>query len=279
MKSKLLATLSVATLLASSASAQVYLTSSTGELGTINVHTGAFSSIGHQTNAAGAVVTMGDIAYNSADGYIYGNTYTPTAELAKISTANAAFTTVGTTVYSNSLEFLNYGVLVANEPAGREIYAIDPSNGSTYDTRNFFAVSDARSVYDLVSAPGGSPGVYAIDSTNLWYWANGGSDAVMVGATGFSSVFGLAWWEDVLWGFGFNARGTVSVFSIDLATGAGTFSADITGGDFNSGAYVYGATSAPGAVPEPSTYGMFGAAALLGFLTVRRAKQHRAAQR
>lgn len=262
-----------AVLLPVAASAQVFLTLSTGQFGTVNVHTGAFSAIGYQTNAAtGGTSLMGDIAYNAADGFVYGNTYTAGAELVKISTADATYSTVGATVYSNSLEFLNYGPLATTEAGGRDIYAIDPATGATTDTKTFFSLADAgKSIFDLVSAPAGSAAVYGTDNANLYYWGNNGTDAVLVGNTGFSSVFGLAWWENTLWGFGFSARGA-SVFSIDLATGAGNFSALLTGGDFNSGGYVYGATSTIGAVPEPSTYTLIGAVALLGLMALRRRK-------
>lgn len=278
MNTKVLLSLTAAALLASSASAQVFLTTNTGELGTVNVHTGVFTSIGHQTNVAGGIEMMGDIAYNNADGVLYGVTYSE--QLVKISTLNASFNAVGAMTYSNSLEFLNYGVLASTQPGGREIYAINTGTGAAYDTKNFFGLSDAgKTIYDLVSAPGGSIGIFGTDSGNMWYWGNNGTDAVMLGATGFSAVYGLAWWEDSLWGFGHNARGDMSVFSIDLVTGAGTYSASITGGDFDNGAYVFGATSSAGgpAVPEPSTYGMIGATGLLGLIAIRHLKKARTA--
>jgi hypothetical protein len=60
---------------------------------------------------------------------------------------------------------------------------------------------------------------------------------------------------------------TSALYSIDSATGAATFV-----GDFGTGitGLVLSQTSA---VPEPSTYGLFGALALAGFVVVRRRKR------
>jgi hypothetical protein len=240
----------------------LHIDDSANNLGTVDVSTGVggVTVIGNM----GADV-MTDIAFD-ASGNLFGISFT---NLYRINTTTAAATLVGAlglaSPGNNSLVFGSNGVLYAASVSTGHLYTVNTSTGLATDRGDigFFSSGDL--------AFNGGALYMSSTSDRLIRIALDGSDNVVgvtdVGGLGFSNVFGLATGSDgVLYG----VSGT-TVFSVNTATGAGTFVRDYSGFVLGSANGTSFFTEAGATVPEPASIVMFGLGALgLGFIGCRR---------
>jgi hypothetical protein len=247
------------------ARADLYLSLSDGEWGKVNVLTGVFTPLGNSG-------PMGDVAINPLTGQGYGISINSFGVLETINVANGNSAPVGQSTYTNNLGASVEGDLY--ETNG-DLLRINQSTGGTTDL-GFFS---SATIFDI--ALNASDEIFATDSSNLYERALGASGpATFLGNTGFSRVFGLAFENFVLYGFGVDSLGAPVLFSINQTTGAGTLVAHLSGGGFDGGEVTFGATSSeplgpnPSAVPEPSSLVLFGLGGLFtGAYCARRQKR------
>ena len=197
--------------------AEVYAHSS-ATLFKLDPITKAVTTIGNFVNCNGSVI---DIAIDKV-GNMYGTMFTG---LAIIDKSNAVCTVVQAGSYPNSLSFVPEGTVDPNEEAlvgynGSTYVRIDKVTGAISNIGNLGGgyVSSG----DMVSLIGG--GSY------LTVNGNGCGDCIvevnpttgalvqMIGPLGYGSVFGLAYWGGVA--YGFNNSG--QLFQIDVGNGSTT---------------------------------------------------------
>jgi hypothetical protein len=230
------------------ARAGIFVTLSDQEWGSVNVTTGVFTPLGMSP------VQMGDIAINPITQQAYGIGFDN--NLYAINTATGSGVIMGPSIYTNNLGASIEGGLYE---INGDLLKVNPTNGSVTDL-GFFA---SHTIYDL--AFNATDKIFATDSTNIYERALGASGpASLLGNTGFSEVYGLAFENHVLYGFGMD-DGIAVLFSVNQSTGVGTVVAPLSGGDFETGAIVFGAASSLplGAVPEPSSIILLGVGCLL----------------
>lgn len=228
--------LSLAT--AAGAAPVLWVGDSSGNLGTVDVATGAATVIGNM----GA--TMTDIAFDPS-GNLYGVTFTDLYAINKTTAATTLIGSLGTAV--NSLVFDGSGTLYA---ANNNLYSINTGTG-------------AASLIGNGGAPYSSSGDLAFVGGKLYLSSTPGDSLIeldtatgagsLIGNIGFGSVFGLATDNNIdLYGI----SGT-TVLSIDLITGAGTALVNY-GGSGLGGAFGSAFVSEAGAVPEPASLALLG---------------------
>ena len=185
-----------------------------GKLFTVNVGTGAVHVIGKMP------VVMFDIAYD-AHGNLYG--IDGVSDLWKINPSNASAKEVGAVgAFVNSLVFSDKGILYA---AGSALYSINitTGHGARVGTANLNGYSSA--------------GDLAFDSAGTLYLSTNSNDlvrvntstggAALVGSLGYNQVYGMAYGPNgVLYGL---SNSTSQIFSINLATGKGTYDCSFAG--------------------------------------------------
>jgi outer membrane protein assembly factor BamB len=110
------------------------------------------------------------------------------------------------------LTFLDDGRLVLS--AGSTLFQVDPATGRTTRIGDFG--SGASSSGDITGVPEGD--LYlASPGDNLFRVNVTTGAATLVGAIGFAAVYGLVWWDGLI--YGFTAGG--QIVAIDMATGRG----------------------------------------------------------
>lgn len=211
-----------------------------GNLGTVDVGTGAVNVVGNMK------YTMTDIAF-APDGTLYGTTF---GDLYKISTTTAAATLIGSTGLSggNALVFATDGTLYTAAFNSTNLYTLSVGTGAATNLGNIGSASAGDLAFN-----GGS--LYLTSTADKLVKINlspvGGTN---VGNLGFSSAYGLATAANgVLYG----VAGT-KIYSIDPMSGAGTFVLDYSGhglGAANGTSFITEAV-----VPEPSSIVMLGIA-------------------
>jgi hypothetical protein len=216
-----------------SASATVYVTLADGAWGTVDVATGAFTQLGASSS------WMGDVAIDPVSGQAWG--IRSDAKLVKIDKTNGADTVVANSTYTNNLAATANGTLLMSNG---DLFKVSQTDGSlTSDLPYSF-----NTIYDL--AVTGSGLVFGTDSSNLYKRQLGTlGGASFVGSMGASSVYGLAFENGVLYGFGIRNFDHV-LFKVNTSTGAGYDFITMTGLESRT---VYGAAGEDGVVPEPAT--------------------------
>jgi hypothetical protein len=227
---------------------------SRGQLGTVDVATGAAVVIGNM----GHVMT--DIAFDPS-GNLWG---VDGASLYMIDATTAAATLVGgtNTGFINSLVFGSNGTLYA---AGSSLFTLNTStgNGSLVGAGNGYSSSgDLAFVGGTLYLSSNAP-----NADTLWSIDTSNGVGTQIGAINASAVYGLATADNItLYGL----SGT-TVLSVDTSTGAGTTVVNYAGGLGTA----YGTafrTEAGATVPEPSALALL-AAALGGLAWVSRRRK------
>lgn len=262
MSKKFLLLGSVATafsmMLAVSANAATsYLGSSSGDFGTVDTDTGVFTKIGTTPQFSDIAILDETTGFGvTISGLFYS-----------IDLVTAATTFLGNTgTFINGLGFDDSGNLFGTGGSG--FYGIDVATGAASLIDNIVGFSSSGDLaYDgskffLSSTSGGGPGdtLFSINAD--------GTGETNIGGIGFSSVFGLTYQDEML--FGFTANG--DILNIDTTTGAGTDAGNVAG----IGGQIFGAapesdlgsTPDPESTPEPA--GLLGLLALSSLAVAKR---------
>jgi hypothetical protein len=228
----------------------LWIDDSQGEIGTVDVHTGAVTLVGN----SGIVLT--DIAFDPS-GNLWGISFT---DLYKLNKATGAATLVGSTGIShgNSLVFGTDGTLYAASNSTDLLYTINKTTGAGSSIGNIGFISDGDLAFDQGN-------LYESDGNGalLKITLSPSVSGTEVGPLGFSSVFGLATGDDnILYG----VAGT-QIFSVNTSTGQGTLTTDYSGHGLLA---ANGTSFVTEAVPEPSSVLFLGMMSVGGLIRRRR---------
>lgn len=219
-----------------------YLSTSAGQVGTVDTATGVFTPI---TNSA---PTFTDIALSSSN-QLFGNTF---SQLYSINTTTGASSPIGNLAVGdlNALGFSNSNVLYGAGIDG-SFYTINTSSGVAslvakipgFASSGDIAYNPSTNTFLATSATGTATGtgdeLFSITPTGT---------ATDIGKIGFGSVYGLVINNGTLFGYTANNQQLI----INPTTGAGTLDRTVTG----VSGQIFGGANAPSqgttSVPEPS---------------------------
>jgi hypothetical protein len=264
MKKNLIFTI-VAVCLATPTFADTILgTADNGNLYSIVPATGATTLIGAQG------VTLTDIA--AFGGLLYG--VDSTTNLYSIDPITGHAILIGATGQSfNSLAFDSSGVLYAAGAATTNLFTINTGTGTATQATN--GVNAAYKAGGDLAFVGST--LYLTAQINVNGYTTLETVDLTTGAVtaigtdlGVKNVYGLAYYDGVLYGFSNPTGNSAEAISIDLTTGVGTLLASYGGA--GRGAFAFnGATYNGVAVPEPATLATAGIALIaLGSFAFRR---------
>lgn len=224
---------------AASAAPIMHVHDSNGNLGTVDVATGAVNVIGNMG------VVMTDIAFDPA-GNLYGLTF---GGFYSINPTTAAATFIGNHGVSggNALVFATNGTLYAAGFSSGNLYTINPASGATTNLGNMGFSSGGDLAFnggDFYLADDSSR-LIRIDLANL-------ANTALVGSFGVGNVFGLATGNNgVLY-----AVASTTIYTVNTATGAATspvsFGSQGLGQAFGQSFFTEAGGGGNG-VPEPTT--------------------------
>lgn len=234
----------------------LYVDDSAGNLGTVDVASGAVKLIG---NTGQSLV---DIAFDPT-GHLYGITFTQLFQINKSTGAATLVGNLGTSL--NSLVFGSDGTLYG---ASDRLFTINKTSGLASSITNGNGGYNFTSSGDLAFI-GGDLFLTSTPGDNLVSLNTTNGKGKLVGAIGFSSVYGLAS-DD-----GSNLYGLsgTQILRINSTTGAGTLLGNYGGNGLfaaNGSAFFSEAGAPAAAVPEPTTPLLIGLGAFGLFLTRRR---------
>lgn len=226
-----------------SAALVLHIHDGANNLGTVDVQTGAVTVIGNMGRD-----TMTDIAFDPS-GDLYGVSFTG---LYRINATTGASTLVGSLGlnFSNALVFGQDGTLYMAGFGSNNLYTVDTTTGAATLIGNTGFASAGDLAFN-----GGALYLSSTSDELIRIALSPTVSGAAVGPFGFSNVFGLATGSDgVLYG----VSGT-EIFSVNTATGAGTFVRDYAGlgmgGAF--GTSFFAEAQPPSEVPEPASIAIF----------------------
>ena len=244
----------------SAAHAGSFVSTSTGQVGTVDQATGGFTQV-----ASGPAFT--DIALSNT-GNLFGITFNQLFSINQSSGTSSLIGNLGDSM--NGLGFSTSNELYGTGSSG--FYKVNTTTGAVSLVAN---ISGFLSSGDIVFDP--------LNNRFLATSLGSGSDSLFsialngaaskIGNIGFSNVYGLFFDNGTLFGYTADRK----QLTIDLATGAATFNKNVTGvrGE------IYGAASLPStgpkSVPEPATvFGLLGVGTLGAGSRLKRKKEHKA---
>jgi hypothetical protein len=226
------------------AHAAIFVSTSSGQVGTVDPSTGLFTSVSIST-------AFSELAFSN-EGNLFG--ITP-SQLYKIDLSSGTSSSIGNLGIStmNALGFSSDNVLYGASWATTGLYKIDTLTGATSLVANIPGfIGGGDMVFDPVNhrflataTSAENTSLFSIDLTGA---------ATKIGDIGFHLVAGLAFDNGTL--FGYTEPGEQIV--IDPATGKGTFDKEVVN-DRGSQISIWGAASPPSAgnpttsVPEPTS--------------------------
>ena len=228
----------------------LYIDDNAGNLGTVDVATGAVTVIGNTG------LFFVDIAFDPT-GILYGITFNSLYQINKTTAVVTLVGNFGTTL--NSLVFGSDGTLYA---ANNGLYKLNTATGAAT------LIGNGGYAYN-------SSGDLAFANGNLFLTSSGADNLVslntasgvgtLVGGIGFAAVYGLASNDGINL---FGLSGT-QILGINTSTGAGTLLGNYGGQGLSAANGSAFFAEAGAAVPEPATAALFGLAAF-GIACVRR---------
>ncbi len=238
-----------------------FISTSFGQVGTVDQATGAFTQV-----ASGPAFT--DIALSNT-GNLFGITFSRLFSINQSSGTSSLIGNLGATL--NGLGFSTSNDLYGTGGSG--FYKVNTTTGAASLVAD---IPDFSSTGDIVFDPvnnrflATSGGIF--ESNSLFSIALNGV-ASKIGDIGFTSVNGLFFDNGTLFGYTSDRR----QLTIDLATGAGTFNKNVTGVT----GQIFGSASLPStgpkSVPEPATVlGLLGVGALGFGSQMKRKKEQKA---
>jgi PEP-CTERM motif len=231
----------------------MYVDDSIGQLGTVNVGTGAVNRIG----SMGIVMT--DIAFDP-NGQLFGISF---SGLYSINPATAAVSFIGnhSIAGGNALVFALDGTLYGAGHSTSSLFRIDPLTGMSTNLGNMGFYSGGDLAFN-------DEHLYLASTANQLVDVNLGnlSDTSAVGGFGVSGVFGLATGDDNK----LYAVANTTIYTVDTATGLATNPVNFGPGLGAAFGQSFSSEAVP-AIPEPETYAMLLAGlGIVGFMARRR---------
>lgn len=218
-----------------SAQAGTFISTSSGQVGTVDPSTGAFTQLGSLGPA------FFDIALSN-DNNLFGNDSSGT--FFSINPVSGSSSLIGIGAFVNGLGFSISNVLYGTGGSG--FYTIDTTTGGASLVAS---IAGFNSSGDIAFDPVNNRFLATSSGDSLWSIALNGV-GTKIGEIGFGGVYGLIFDQGTLFGYTSDRKQIV----IDPATGVGTFNKNVTG---VNGA-IYGTASLPStgpinSVPEPGT--------------------------
>lgn len=229
----------------------MWIHDSAANLARVDVATGDVTSVGNMG------IVMTDIAFDPS-GNLYGVSFT---DLYRINRDTAAATSIGSLGVGgmNALVFGSDGTLYGAAFNNQNLYTVNPTTGqaTSLGSTGFSSGGDLAFFGGELYLADSSSRLVRIDIDTP-------ADSDLIGSFGFGSVFGLATGNDgVLYGVG-----NTQIFSVNVATGAGTLVSNYAGqglGQAFGQSFVTEAGAPeeppPAGVPLPSTLVLLLAAA------------------
>jgi hypothetical protein len=236
-KSHLATILALAAIIGSAVSVMAdtfaYMNTQTGDFGTLNLTTGAFSLQGNSGETLAGMAVVNSTLYGSS----YANSHP--GNLYSINAADGSLTLIG----SSGIVFDDFGSTAAGGlyavSTSSNLYSINTSNGAaTLIGAIGLSLSGFRSLSN------GGSALYFADGTDIYTLNTVTGAATLVGNTGGPGIGAMAFLNGTLYGGADSPD--IRVDTLDPITGAATSGPAVTGtiGQF------YGLT----AVPEPGTW-------------------------
>lgn len=237
-----------------------YMTTTTGDFGTIDLATGVFSLVGASGHVLSGLGEFGNTLYGMA---LTGDT------LYTVDTTTGALSSVGSTGFEqfNSFGSTLTGLYAVNYNAGNlQLYSVDPTTGA--DTLkgslgltaggNYQLSVNSSTLYFALGADsnnGFASELYTLNTTT--------GAATLVGPTGGPEV-GALLWDGVSTLYGGETFPIGNVITLNTTTGGATFVAGLTGNGTGSFAG-FAPLISPSPVPEPGTWSLLAVGGLLMF--------------
>jgi hypothetical protein len=241
----------------------VYMINTAEQFGTINLSTGAFTSLGTTEVGLTPELLQG---LGETGGVLYGAGGANDDTLYSINTANGALTSIGT----SGISYAGFGSTLTGlfglSTTGN-LYSVNPSNGATTEIGpnvtigGTLALSTGSSTLFLAEFFNGAFNLYTLNTTT--------GAATLVGPTGGIPIGALLWdGSSTLYG-GQDSPAPLFVDTLSTVNGSVTTGPALTGSTTNFGGFAPLLTSS--ATPEPGTWSLLGAGiAILAFVKQRR---------
>jgi len=230
-----------------------YEVANTGQFATLDLTTGAFTYLGNSGEQLAGLgvydgVLYGGLAYTDSSG---GNT------LYTINAANGALTAVGTgSVLLNDFGSTLTGLYAIGTDGN--LYSVNPSTGA--DT--LVGATGLGVPAGTIGLSTNAGALYYSFGGNLYTLNTGTGTATEIGALGTSQDGAMVFYGGSLWA-GINSSPTLSVDTVNTATGAATFVADVSSNTVEGFWGLAPDSISSSSAPEPATSSLLAVAAAI----------------